>query len=104
MFLLFINYVKAQRIVDASCLCLPVVAAASGQFWQGKNIGDTSLYLWALIPLGGTGAHSDRVPLSLAAEAMFWGDSVVFFIVAIQADRAFGTDYCLRFLFVILLS
>ncbi len=77
MFLLFINNVKARRIVDASCLCLHVAAAASGRFQPGKNIGDTSLYLWASIPLGGTGAHSDRVPLSLAAEAMFWGDSVV---------------------------
>ncbi len=83
LFLLFINYVKAQRIVDASCLCLPVAAASSGRFQPGKNIGDTSLYLWALIPLGGPGAHGDRVPLLLVAEAMFWGDSVVVFIVAI---------------------
>jgi hypothetical protein len=83
LFLLFINYVKAQRIVDASCQCLHVAAAASGRFRPGKNIGNTSLYLWALIPLGGTGAHSDRVPLLLVAEAMFWGDSVVVFIVAI---------------------
>ncbi len=82
MFLLFINYVKARRIVDMSCLCLPVAAASSGQFWPGKNIGNTSLYLWTSIPHGGTGAHGDRVPLSLAAEAMFWGDSVVVFIVA----------------------
>jgi hypothetical protein len=45
------------------------------------------LFLWALIPLGGTGAHRDRVPLSLAAEAMFWGDSVVVFIVAIRRNQ-----------------
>jgi hypothetical protein len=65
---------------------LLVAAAASGQFWPGKNISDTSLYLWALIPLGGTSAHSDRVPLLLAAEAMFWGDSVVVFIVAVHRN------------------
>jgi hypothetical protein len=65
---------------------LPVAAASSGRFWPGKNIGDTSLYLWASIPLGGTGAHGDRVLLSLAAEAMFWRDSVVVFIVAVRKD------------------
>ncbi len=79
MFLLFINYVKARLIVDASCSCLHVAAAASGRFWPGKNIGDTSLYLWASIPLGGTVVHSDRVQLLLVAEVMFWGDSVVVF-------------------------
>jgi hypothetical protein len=52
-------------------------------FGQEKNIGATSLYLWVLIPLGKTGAHSDRVLLSLVAEAMFWGDSMVVFIVIV---------------------
>jgi hypothetical protein len=47
------------------------VSAAGGGFQPGKNIGDPSLYLWASITLGGTGAHSDRVALLLAAEAMF---------------------------------
>jgi hypothetical protein len=61
---------------------LPVAAASSGRFWPGKNIGDTSLCLWASIPLGKNGVHGDMVPLSLAAEAMFWGDFVVVFIVA----------------------
>ncbi len=70
MFLLFINYVKARRIVNASCLCLPVAAAASGRFWPGKNIGDTSLYLWASILHGRTGEDSDGRLLSSDAEAM----------------------------------
>ena len=70
MFLLFISYVKAQCGVDASCLCLPVVAAASGRFWPAKNCGNTSLYLRLLFPHGGTGEDSDGSPLSLAAEAM----------------------------------
>jgi hypothetical protein len=30
--------------------------------------------------------------------------SILWLFYSIQADRAFGTDYCLRFLFVILLS
>jgi hypothetical protein len=68
-------------------MCLLVVSAACGGFWPGKNIGDPSLYLWASIPLGGTGAHSDRVPLSSAAEASHvWGDSVVVFIVAVRRN------------------
>jgi hypothetical protein len=33
---------------------------------------------------------------------MFYLEKVIFYLR--QADRAFGTDYCLRFLFVILLS
>jgi hypothetical protein len=65
-FLLF----KGTGIVGAQCLCLPVVSAAGSGFRPGKNIGNPSLYLWASFPLGRTGAHSDRVPLSLAAEAM----------------------------------
>jgi len=43
--LLFISYVMARRVVDASCLCLPVAAAATGQFQPEKSCGDPSLYL-----------------------------------------------------------
>ena len=46
----------ARCVVDASCLCLPVVAAATGRF---------------SFPHGGTGEDSDGSSLSLAAEAMF---------------------------------
>ncbi len=70
MFLLFISYVKAQRVVDASCLCLPVAAAATGQFRPEKSCGDPSLYLWLSFPLGGTWEDSDGSPLSSGAEAM----------------------------------
>jgi hypothetical protein len=45
MCLLFISYVKAQRVVDESCLCLPVAVAATGQFWSEKSCVDPSLYL-----------------------------------------------------------
>jgi hypothetical protein len=69
--LLLICYLKARCIVDAQCLCLLVVSAAGGGFCPGKNIGNSSLYLWVSIPLGGTGAHSNRVLLLSAAEAMF---------------------------------
>ena len=47
--LLFISYVMARRVVDASCLCLPVAAAASGQFWHEKNCGDyIGIFLYPL--------------------------------------------------------
>ncbi len=77
MFLLFISYVKARRIVDVLCLCLPVVAAATCQFRLEKSCGDPSLYLWLSFPLGGTGEDSDGSSLSSGAEAMlgfFSGD------------------------------
>ncbi len=77
MFLLFISYVKARRIVDASCLCLPVAAAATGRVRPEKSCGDPSLYLWLSFPLGGTGEDSDGSSQSLGAEAMlgvFSGD------------------------------
>ena len=71
MFLLFISYVKARRVVDMSCLCLPVAAAATGQFRPEKSCGDPSLYLWLVsFPLGRTGEDSDGSLLSLGAEAM----------------------------------
>jgi hypothetical protein len=59
LFLLFFSNVKARRVLDASCLCLPVAAAATGQFWPEKSCGDPSLYLWLSFPLGGTGEDSD---------------------------------------------
>ena len=73
MFLLFISYVMAQRVVDASCLCLPVAAAATGQFWPEKSCGNPSLSCTFSLsfPHGGTGEDSDGSLLSLAAEAMF---------------------------------
>ncbi len=77
MFLLFISYVKAQRVVDVSCLCLPVAAAATGRFRPEKSCGDPSLYLWLSFPLGRIGEDSDGSLLSLGAEAMlgvFSGD------------------------------
>ena len=70
MLLLFISYVKARRIVDASCLCLPVAAAASGQFWPAKSCGNPSLYFLPLFLHGGTGEDRDGRSPSLAAEAM----------------------------------
>ncbi len=70
MFLLFISYVKVRRVVDASCLCLPIAAAATGRFWPEKSCGDPSLFLWLSFPLGGTGEDSDGSLLSLGAEAM----------------------------------
>ncbi len=70
MFLLFISYVKARGIVDASCLCLPVAAAATGRFRPENSCGAPSLYLWLSFPLGGTGEDSDGSLLSLGAEAM----------------------------------
>ncbi len=60
----------ARRVVDASCLCLPVAAVANGQFWPEKSCGDPSLYLWLSFSHGGTGEDSDGSSLSLAAEAM----------------------------------
>ncbi len=71
MLLLFIIYVKARRVVDASCPCLPAVVAATGRFWLAKSFGNPSLYLWLSFPHGGTGEDSDGSLLSLAAEAMF---------------------------------
>jgi len=59
MFFLFISYVMVRRVVDASCLCLPVAAAATGRF-----------HLWLPFPHGGTGEDSDGSSLSSAAEAM----------------------------------
>jgi len=38
LFLLFISYVMARHIVGASCLCLPVAAAATGQFWKADDL------------------------------------------------------------------
>jgi hypothetical protein len=70
MFLLFISSVKAQCIVDALCLCLPVATAASGQFWPAKSCGNPSLYLWPSYSHGGTGEDSDGRLLLLVAEAM----------------------------------
>ncbi len=70
MFLLFISYVKARRVVDASCICLPVAAAATSRFWPEKRCGDPSLYLWLSFPLGGTGEDSDGSLLLSGAEAM----------------------------------
>ncbi len=35
----------ARSIVAASCLCLPVAAAATGRFWPEKSCGNPSLYL-----------------------------------------------------------
>ncbi len=70
MFLLFISYEKARRVVEASCLCLPVAAAATGRFRPKKSCGDPSLYLWLSFPLGGTGENSDGSLLSSGAEAM----------------------------------
>jgi hypothetical protein len=43
--LLLINYEKARCIVNASCLCLPVAAAAGGQFWPTKSFVYPSLHL-----------------------------------------------------------
>ena len=75
----------ARRVVDASCLCLPFAAAATGWFWPEKSCGDPSLYFWLSFPHGGTGEDSDGSLLALAAEAMLgvisggvWG----WFIVA----------------------
>ncbi len=73
MFLLFISYVKARRVVDALCLCLPVAAAAGGWVWPTKSCGNPSLYLWSSFPHGGTGKDSDGRLLSLAAGAMVRG-------------------------------
>ncbi len=70
MFLLFISYVKARCLVDASCLCLPVAAATTGRFWPEKSCGDPSLYHWLSFPLGGTGEDSDGSLLLSGAEAM----------------------------------
>jgi len=60
----------ARRVVDASCLCLPVAAAATGRFRPEKSFGNPSLYLWLSFPHGGTGEDSDGSLLSSAAEAM----------------------------------
>jgi hypothetical protein len=60
----------ARRVVDALCLCLPVVAATTGLFWPEKSCGDPPLYLWLSFPHGGTGEDSDGSSLSSAAEAM----------------------------------
>ena len=60
----------ARRVVDASCLCLPVAAAAAGQFRPEKSCSDQSLYLGLLFPHGRTGEDSDGSSLSSAAEAM----------------------------------
>ena len=46
------------------------VVGCGGGFHPRKNIGNPSVYLWVSNPLGGTGAHGDRVPLLLATEAM----------------------------------
>ncbi len=70
MFLLFISSVKARCIIDASCLCLPVAAAASGRFRPAKSCGSPSLYLSLSFLHGGTREDSDGRLLSLAAEAM----------------------------------
>jgi hypothetical protein len=70
LFLLFISYVMARRVVDASCLCLPVAAAATGRFRPEKSCGNPSLYLSLSFPHGGTGEDSDGSSLSSAAEAM----------------------------------
>ncbi len=70
MFLLFISSVKARRVVDASCLCLPVAAAASGRFRPAKSYGNPSLYLSPSFPHGGTGEDSDGRSLSSASEPM----------------------------------
>jgi len=59
LFLLFISNVKARRVVDMSCPCLPVAAAATGRFRPEKSCGDPSLYLCLSFPLGGTGEDSD---------------------------------------------
>ncbi len=67
MFLLFISSVKARRVVDASCLCLPVAAAASGRF-RPEKVAVT--HLCTFDRHGGTGEDSDGRLLSLAAEAM----------------------------------
>jgi hypothetical protein len=61
----------AWRVVDASCLCLPVAAAATGRFRPEKSCGNPSLYLWLSFPHGGTGDDSAESLLSSAAEAMF---------------------------------
>jgi hypothetical protein len=60
----------ARRVVDASCLCLPVAAAATGRFRPEKSCGNPSLYLSLSFPHGGTGEDSDGSSLSSAAEAM----------------------------------
>ncbi len=70
MLLLFISYVKARCIVDALCLCLPVAAAAKGQFWPAKSCGNPSLYFLPLLSHGGTGEDRDGRSPSSAAEAM----------------------------------
>ncbi len=67
---LIISYVKARRIVDAQCLCLPTVLDAGGRFWLEKSVGKCCWGLWALFPLGATGADYDGVPLWSSAEAM----------------------------------
>jgi hypothetical protein len=67
---LFISYVMARRVVDASCLCLHVAAAATGRFRPEKSCGNPSLYLLLSFPYGGTGEDSDGSSLSSAAEAM----------------------------------
>ncbi len=83
LFLLFISSVKAWCLVDPSCLCLPVAAAASGRFWPAKSCSNPSLYLWPSFPHGGTRKDSDGRLLSLAAEAMlrvfFEGVSMVIY-------------------------
>ncbi len=68
--LLFISSVKARRLVDASCLFLPVAVAASGHIWPAKSCCNSSLYLWLSFRHGRTRKDSAGRPLSLAAEAM----------------------------------
>ena len=87
MFLLFISYVMAQRVVDASCLCLPVAAAATGQFWPEKSCGNPSLSCTFSLsfPHGGTGEDSDGSLLSLGAEAC-WGCFLGVFSGGVEGD------------------
>ncbi len=73
LFLLLISYIKTQHVVNVSCLCLPVAAAAGGQVWPTKSFGNPFLYLWPSFPHGRTGKDSDGRSLSLAAEAMVRG-------------------------------
>ncbi len=69
----FISYVKARLVVDASCLCLPVAAAAGGRVWLTKSCSNPSLYLWPSFPHGRTGKDSDGRLLSLAVDTMVRG-------------------------------
>ena len=64
--------------IVAKCLCLAVAKAAGGQLGLGDSAVNCCMHFWPSFPHGGTGAVSDGMPLSSAAETMLEGLGGVF--------------------------